>query len=41
MDAKYIHENIFIMILTNFERPERTFLPARVIYDLNVSILGL
>ena len=41
MDAKYIHENLFIMILTNFERPERIFLSALVISDLNFSILGL
>ena len=37
----FCHENLFIIILTNFARFERTFLFVLVINDLNFSILGL
>ena len=37
----FYHKNLFIIILTNFARFERTFLFVLVINDLNFSILGL
>ena len=37
----FYHENLFIIILTNFARFERTFKFVLVINDLNFSILGL
>ena len=37
MDAKFIHENLFLKILIHFERSERIFLSALVINDLNFA----